>query len=177
MDFDDIRPHRSHGSGTFCREDFARIGSHVVFEEGVRVFHPEQIEIGENVYIGHGAILKGYYKNRMVIGDHAWVGQSCFLHSAGGIQIGRAVGLGPGVAILTSVHTEGDVSQPVISNDLTFGEVVVGNGSDIGVNAIILPGITIGEGCIIGAGSVVTKDVPAYSVAAGNPARVIRSRR
>ncbi|MDN7023946.1 acyltransferase [Methanoculleus sp. FWC-SCC1] len=177
MNVDAVRPHRSHGSGVFSREDFARIGDHVVFEEGVRVFHPEQIEIGENVYVGHGAILKGYYKNRMTIGDHTWIGQSCFLHSAGGIRIGRAVGIGPGVTILTSVHTEGEASQPVICNDLTFGEVVVGDGSDIGVNTILLPGVTIGEGCIIGAGSVVTKDVPAYSVAAGNPARVLRSRR
>jgi acetyltransferase-like isoleucine patch superfamily enzyme len=172
----DIRLYQSHGSGTFNREDFARIGSHVVFEEGVRVFHPEQIEIGENVYVGHGAILKGYFKNHMIIGDHSWIGQSCFLHSAGGIRIGRAVGLGPGVTILTSVHTEADVSRPVISNALEFGEVTVGDGTDIGVNTIILPGVNISEGCIIGAGSVVTKDLPAYSVAAGNPARILRIR-
>jgi acetyltransferase-like isoleucine patch superfamily enzyme len=56
-----------------------------------------------------------------------------------------------------------------------FGRVVIKRGAYIGVNAIILPGITIGEGAIVGAGSVVTKDVPPLSVAAGNPARVIRT--
>jgi Acetyltransferase (isoleucine patch superfamily) len=149
----------------------------VIFEEDVRVFHPEQIEIGENVYIGHGAILKGYHNGHMVLDDHSWIGQNCFLHSAGGIHIGKAVGLGPGVTVLTSVHTDQDLLRPVISNTLEFGEVIIGDGSDIGVNAIILPGIKINEGCIIGAGSVVTHDIPAYSVAAGNPARILRSRR
>jgi acetyltransferase-like isoleucine patch superfamily enzyme len=56
-----------------------------------------------------------------------------------------------------------------------FKRVHIGRGAYLGVNAIILPGVTIGEGSIIGAGSVVTKDVPPYSVAVGNPARVIRS--
>ena len=55
-----------------------------------------------------------------------------------------------------------------------FKKVRIARGAYIGVNAIILPGVTVGEGCIVGAGSVVTKDVPAYSVAVGNPARVIR---
>ncbi|MGD1048875.1 MAG: acyltransferase [Candidatus Krumholzibacteriaceae bacterium] len=56
-----------------------------------------------------------------------------------------------------------------------FKRVRIGRGAYIGVNAIILPGVTVGEGSIVGAGSVVTKDVPPYSVAVGNPARVIRS--
>ncbi len=59
--------------------------------------------------------------------------------------------------------------------DVEFGKVVIKRGAYIGVNAIILPGVTVGEGAIVGAGSVVTKDVPPLSVAAGNPARVIRT--
>jgi len=74
---------------------FCRLGRNVVFERGVLVFHPENIEIGENVYIGHATILKGYYKNKMIVGDHTWIGAQCFLHSAGGLRIGRAVGIGP----------------------------------------------------------------------------------
>ncbi|MBA2370163.1 MAG: hypothetical protein H0V71_00795 [Chloroflexi bacterium] len=50
-------------------------------------------------------------------------------------------------------------------------------GADIGVNAVLLPGVTIGEGAIVGAGAVVTRDVPAYAIAAGVPARVMRSRK
>ncbi len=58
--------------------------------------------------------------------------------------------------------------------EVSFGEVRIKRGAYIGVHSIILPGVTIGEGAIVGAGSVVTKDVPAFTVVAGNPAREIR---
>ena len=60
---------RSHGTGTFGLEDFCFLGDGVVFEEGVLVFHTENIEIGKHVYIGHYTILKGYYTNKMIIGE------------------------------------------------------------------------------------------------------------
>jgi len=66
---------------------------------------------------------------------------------------------------------------PVIKTDLVIKPVRVGAGADIGVNAVLLPGVHIGEGAIVGAGAVVTRDVPAYAIAAGVPARVMRSRR
>ncbi len=176
MEFEGFRQYRSHGTGAFKAEDFKHIGKHVIFEEGVRVFHPETIAVGNNVYVGHDATLKGYYKNEMAIGDHTWIGQNCFLHSAGGIKIGKAVGIGPEVKILTSVHTEEELSKPIVFCDLKFKEVTIEDGCDIGMGAIILPGVRIGEGSIVGAGSVVTKDVPPYCVIAGNPARILRKR-
>ena len=176
MNFENYSLHRSHGKGKFKIENFKKIGANVLFEEGVLVFHPENIEIGANVYIGHNTILKAYFKNEMTIDDHTWIGQCCYLHSAGGIRIGKAVGIGPMVKILTSVHKEDKIAKPILFCDLEFKEVIIGGGSDIGIGAVILPGVEIGEGSIIGAGSVVTKDIPAYSVAVGNPARVIRKR-
>jgi len=175
-DFSGYRAYKTHGDGKFKREDFRRIGADVVFEDGVLVFHPGNIEIGDNVYVGHNAILKGYYKNSMVIGDYTWIGQNCFLHSAGGLTIGRAVGIGPSVKIITSAHGEEELSKPVLFCGLELGEVVVEDGCDIGVGSTILPGVTVGEGSIVGAGSVVTKDIPPYSVAVGNPAKVLRKR-
>jgi len=169
--------HKTHGDGQFSSKDFKRLGKNVIFERGVLVFHPENISIGNNVYIGHNTILKGYYKNEMVIGDHTWIGQCCFLHSGGGLEIGKAVGIGPAVKIITSVHKEENLSKPLIFCDLEFGKVIIEDGCDIGVGAIILPGVKIGEGSIIGAGSVVAKDVEPYSVAAGVPANVIRKRK
>lgn len=177
MIFDNIRPAKSHGDGDFSLDKFLKIGENVIFEDGVRVFHPETIEIGDNVYIGHDSFLKGYFRGKMIIGEHTWIGQSCFLHSAGNITIGKAVGMGPYVKILTSVHREVERSKPIIANDLDFGEVVIHDGCDIGIGAIILPGITVGEGAIVGAGAVVTKDVPDYSVVAGNPAHILRTRK
>jgi acetyltransferase-like isoleucine patch superfamily enzyme len=176
MQFDRARSHRSHGSGRFTPESFARLGEHAVFEDGVLVFHPETIEIGDNVYVGHNTMLKGYHNSRFTIGDHSWIGQGCFLHSAGGLHIGRAVGIGPLVKILTSTHRAGERDVPVLFADLAFAPVTVHDGSDIGVGAIVLPGVTVGEGAIVGAGSVVTRDIPAYEVWAGVPAARLRSR-
>lgn len=176
MEIPKFNAYRSHGDGGFRTEDIRTLGENVIFETDVLVFHPEHIRIGNNVYVGHRAILKGYYKNDMVIGDNVWIGQGCFFHSAGGIEIGRAVGIGPNVSILTSFHQDGDCRRPVMSNPLEFGKVVIGDGSDIGVGAIILPGVTIGEGVIVGAGAVVNKNIPDNCVVAGVPAKVIRSR-
>lgn len=171
-----VKINRSHGSGKFRLKDFRKLGKGVVFEKGVLVFHPENIEIGDNVYIGHYTILKGYYKNIMKIGDHSWIGQGCFLHGAGGLTIGKAVGIGPGVIILTSQHKDINKEIPVYFSPLEFAEVVLEDGCDIGAGSIILPGVRIGEGAIVGAGSVVTKDVGSYEVWAGVPAKKLRSR-
>jgi acetyltransferase-like isoleucine patch superfamily enzyme len=173
----DIKPFRSHGSGAFRRQDFKRIGKNVILEPGVLVFHPETIEIGSNVYVGHRAILKGYHKGSMVIGDHVWIGQNAFLHSAGGIVIGNRVGIGPGVTVLTSSHADESIRVPILFSDLEFAPVVVEEDSDLGVGAIVMPGVTVGRGSQIGAGAVVTKHVPPYSVVAGVPGRVLRKRR
>lgn len=112
----------------------------------------------------------------MTIGDNTWIGQGCFLHSAGGIRIGHAVGIGPNVQILTSNHQDRGDGAPVISCPLEFSEVRIEDHCDIGIGSIILPGVKIGQGAIIGAGSVVTKDVEPMTVVAGNPARLLRSR-
>ncbi len=168
---------KSQGEGSYTQKDFLKIGKHVIIEVGVRVFHPENIEIGDDVYIGHDTCLKGYYKNRMVIGSDSWIGQKCFFHSAGGIIIGKQVGIGPGVYILTSTHAEEGVETPILNGELVFEEVVIEEGCDIGMGAVILPNVRIGRGSIVGAGSVVSKDVAPYSVVAGNPAKMIRERK
>jgi acetyltransferase-like isoleucine patch superfamily enzyme len=174
---DGARNYHSHGAGSFSKSDFKSIGRNVVIEEGALVFHPQTIALGNNVYVGHYAILKGYHKNEMRIDDNTWIGQMCFLHSAGGIRIGKSVGIGPGVKILTSVHGEGPLYNPVINNELEFGEVAIDDGCDIGIGAVILPGVHVGTGALIGAGSVVTKDVEEYTVVAGNPAKLLRKRK
>lgn len=176
MKTDKIKDYASHGNGKFRPEQLKALGENVIFEEGVMIFHPENIAIGKNVYIGHRTILKGYYKNLLTIGDNTWIGQCCFFHSAGGIEIGKAVGIGPNVQIITSAHQETDPEKPVLYEPLSFKKVILKDGCDIGVGSIILPGVTVGEGAIIGAGSVVTKDIPDRAVAAGVPARIIRNR-
>jgi acetyltransferase-like isoleucine patch superfamily enzyme len=166
----------SHGSGHFERSQFRRIGRGVVIEPGVLVFHPENIELGDNVYIGHYTIVKGYYRGRMVIGSGTWVGQQCFFHSAGDLTVGENVGIGPGVKIITSYHAEEGISKPILHSRIEPAPVIIEDDADIGIGAIILPGVTVAKGAKVGAGAVVTRDVPAYGIVVGVPARLLRMR-
>lgn len=170
------RQPRSHGDGRFDESQLAQCGQGCVFEDGCLVFHPENIHLGSHVYVGHLAMLKGYYRNTMEIGDGTWIGQYAFLHSAGGLIIGKHVGVGPAVKIFTSSHRDVGRDTPILHAPLDFAAVEIEDGADLGVGAIVLPGVRIGRGAQVGAGSVVTRDVPEYTVVAGNPARVLKER-
>jgi acetyltransferase-like isoleucine patch superfamily enzyme len=167
---------KSHGDGKFSKKDFAKVGNHVVFEPHVLVFHPENIEIGDNVYIGHQTILKGYHKQKMIISEGTWIGQQCFFHSAGGLFIGKNVGIGPGVKIITSFHRGIPRGKPILHTKILFNKVIIEDDCDVGVGSTILPGVKIGRGALIGAGSVVTREIPSGVVAYGSPAKVVRIR-
>ena len=171
-----IKKYSSHGDGLFNQDDFSSIGKNVIFERDVLVFHPETINIGNNVYVGHQTILKGYYKNFMTIGNNTWIGQQCFFHSAGGIEIGNGVGIGPKVTIITSQHRPKKKEDAILFSPLEFQTVRLMDGCDIGCNSTILPGVCIGEGAIIAAGAVVNTDVPAFEVWGGVPAKKINTR-
>lgn len=170
--------YKTHGTGKFKKTDFARIGKNVVFESGVLVFHPENIEIGSNVYVGHNTILDGYHQNKMVIEDKVWIGPQCFLQGAGGLIIKHDNGIGPGVKIMTSVHDlDQDNLGPIINLKLKYNPVLIKEGGDIGAGTIILPGVTIARGTQVGAGAVVTKSTKPNSIVAGVPAKLIRMRK
>lgn len=167
---------KSHGDGAPDLSSLARLGNDVIIEAGVLIFHPENIEIGDDVYIGHNTMLKGYYKNTMEIGDGTWIGQQCFFHSAGGLTIGSNVGIGPAVKIITSRHEADDKSKPILHTPIVFSPVVIEDGADIGIGAVILPGVTVGEGSQVGAGAVVCNDVEPYTIVGGVPAKLMRKR-
>jgi len=168
---------KSHGTGKFKASDFKKIGKNVIFEPGVLVFHPENIEIGSDVYIGANTILEGYHSNKLIIKNRVWIGPQAYLHAAGGVTVESDSGIGPGVKILSSVH---DLSQddlgPIINLPIKYGLVKIESRCDIGAGAIILPGVTIKEGTQVGAGAVVNRSTERYSIAAGVPARKIRLR-
>lgn len=166
----------SHGKGTALPDQFGAFGKNIVIEEQALFFHPESLYIEDNVYIGHHSILHGYHNNKMVIGMGTWIGPLCYFHSAGGITIGKQVGIGPGVKIITSQHDIHNRTIPIIQNKIITQPVTIEDGCDIGIGAIILPGVSIGKGVQIGAGAVVTEDIPSYAVAVGVPAKVIKRR-
>jgi acetyltransferase-like isoleucine patch superfamily enzyme len=91
-------------------------------------------------------------------------------------MIEEYVGWGPGAKVLGSTHTGVPADVPIIQTDLTIKPVRIGAWADIGVNAVILPGVTIGKGAIVGAGAVVTTDVEPFTIVAGVPAKFLRRR-
>jgi acetyltransferase-like isoleucine patch superfamily enzyme len=166
----------SHGSGRFEPGQLGALGAGCVLEEGVLAWHPQTIRLGDNVYVGHRTMLKGDTRGELVVGDGSWIDQDCFLHSAGSIRIGRDVGVGPRVSVLTSAHAESAPPSPIIAAPLRFAAVEVGDGCDIGLGATLLPGTRLGAGVQVGAGAVVTGSVPDGAVVVGVPARILRHR-
>jgi acetyltransferase-like isoleucine patch superfamily enzyme len=171
-----VRRFHSHGTGRFDPAELAAIGENAVFEEGVRIFRPDTIRLGDNVYVGHGTLLKGYPDGGIEIGDDCWIGPYCQLSGAARITIGSGVGIGPAVQILTSTHRDPGHGRPILDGELQRAPVRVGDGTDLGAGAIVLPGVRIGVGVQVGAGAVVSEDLPDYAVAAGVPAQVLRLR-
>jgi acetyltransferase-like isoleucine patch superfamily enzyme len=137
--------------------------------------HPETMEIGDGVFIGQHSMLQGRHDGYCLIGRKVWIGPQAFF-DARALIIEDNVGIGPGTKILGSSHSGIPKDIPVIQTDLVIKPVRICRGSDIGVNAVILPGVTVGEGAIIGAGAVVTKDVKPKTVVAGVPAKVLKKR-
>lgn len=138
--------------------------------------HPETMEFGDCVFIGAQAMIQGRFDGTCKIGNHIWIGPQAYF-DARDLVLEDYVGWGPGAKVLGSTHTGLPVGEPIIKTDLVIKPVVVHFGADIGMNASILPGVQVGAHAIVGAGAVVTQDVPAYAIVAGVPARIIRDRR
>jgi acetyltransferase-like isoleucine patch superfamily enzyme len=152
-----------------------RCGEGLRVAPGVGLRHVETFEIGDGVTIGEQAVIQGRHDGRCVIGNKVWIGAQAFLDVRDTV-LGDYVGWGPGARLLGSTHTGLPISVPIVATDLLISPTTIEAEADIGVNAVILPGVTVGKGAIVGAGAVVTRDVPAYAKAAGAPARVISRR-
>lgn len=110
------------------------------------------------------------YGKPVTIGRECFIQQCCTFFGRGGITIGNDVFIGPKVNLITINHDPNPENRSA-----TYGRpILIEDKVWIGINSTILPGVRIGYGAIVGAGSVVTKDVPAMTVVAGNPARVVR---
>jgi len=131
-------------------------------------------DCGEDVNIEKGAWFGSGRGVR--VGNRSAIGLDCLV--IGPLTIGDDVMMGPRCCILGSNHRTDSLTVPMTQQGfLVDAPVSIEDDVWIGANVTILPGRTIGQGSIVGAGAVVTKDVPAYSVVGGNPARIIKSRR
>jgi acetyltransferase-like isoleucine patch superfamily enzyme len=152
-----------------------RFGNGIRIGRNVLTRHAETFEIGDGVFIGDQAVLQGRHDGICVIGSHVWIGPQVYF-DARHLVIEDDVGVGPGARVLGSMHTGVPADLPIIQTDLEIKRVLIKSGADIGMNATILPGVTIGAGAIVGATAVVTQNVPDNAVVTGVPARFIRWR-
>ncbi len=137
--------------------------------EDTRVWHPELSNL-QNCMIGKGCAIHSHtwFGNGVMIGDRCRIQAFTFIPQ--GVEIGNDVFIGPHVCFTNDRLTwKGEIPK----GDEHWGKTIVKNNVKIGANATILPGVTLGEGCTIGAGSVVTKSVPSGETWVGNPARKI----
>ncbi|MFA5347787.1 MAG: acyltransferase [Methanoregula sp.] len=128
--------------------------------------------MGYRAYIGLGYDIS--------LGSNSWVGPNVKIYGIGGggkLIIGDNVLIAPEVVELTTQHMYADPEIPIFSQGTEASTVIIEDMAYIGYRVIIMAGITIGKGAIVGAGAVVTKDVPPYSVAGGVPAKNIKMRK
>lgn len=129
-------------------------------------------QCGKKVNIERGA----EFSTKMTLGDFSGIGIDARIKGA--CDIGKYVMMGPNCTIYTWNHETSDTSRPMMGQGFTKEEkVIIGDDVWIGGNVTILPGVKVGSHSIIGACSVVTKDVPEYAVVAGNPATVKKYRK
>lgn len=130
---------------------------------------------GSGIVIHMDARLRNVH--RISLGDRARIGECTMIQAGGGVEIGNDVLLGPGVKIWSANHGFSDLHTPIQEQPFEKKAVKIGNGCWIGANAFLMPGVELGEGCVVSAGAVVSgKKYPEYKIIAGNPARVIGDR-
>lgn len=132
------------------------------------------------VAIGHGTVLGGTLDvrggvgagKRLTIGVHCWINSGLTVDASAEVVIGDQVSIGQDVIVLTNTHEIGPPSnRGGLSKDIP---VRIGHGCWLGARSVILPGVTVGDGAVVAAGAVVSKDVPPNALVGGVPARVIR---
>jgi acetyltransferase-like isoleucine patch superfamily enzyme len=129
---------------------------------------------GRDIVLAQGAMLR--YPRRITLGNRIFINRRATITARAPIEIGDDVLIGANVVIDSGNHRYADTDQPIHSQGFDSRPIVVESDVWIGANAVILPGTTIGQGSIVAAGAVVTRDVPPGAIAAGVPARVIDAR-
>lgn len=146
----------------------------------MRVLGKKHIYIGDNVHILNGVRIEAVsswhgkaLSPELHIGDGTSMEQNCHIISADKLSIGRNCVFSADVYVADCSH-QYVPGENAISTELEIKPTEIGDGVFVGIGAKILPGVKLGDGCVIGANAVVTHDIPPYSVAAGVPAEVIK---
>ena len=162
-------------------------GEFIVVGRGVKIDHQECVSLGDRVHINdycwlsivyeksESGQLMPHHRPKITIGSGTYIGRFSTLACINHLSIGCNVLISDRVFIGDSTHGFLTTEHPIKDQDLfSPGPVIIGDGSWIGIGVSILPNVKIGRNCVIGANSVVTKDIPDFCIAVGNPAKVIR---
>jgi len=189
--------------GLFWRLRLGACGGRLLIGRRAAIRFPRYVSVGRNVYIGDDTYLSGLSTAGVRIADHVrirehvwiqststlddpgvgvsigertYVGPRCIFGAGGGLTIGRRVMFGAAVHLLAENHEIDDPTRPIDEQGVTRRGITIEDEAWVGNAAIVLDGVTVGRGAVIGAGAVVTRDVPPLAIAVGNPARVIGRR-
>ncbi|MEQ8537299.1 MAG: acyltransferase [Coleofasciculus sp. D1-CHI-01] len=150
-------------------DDYGLLDASGAGEEGIR--------LGDDVIVSRNCVIQGK-TGSVIIGAKTDIGCNTILASATGIFIGRSVLIAGNCYIGGGRYLSDRCDIPMMEQGLySKGPVAIADDVWLGAGAIVLDGVSIGKGCIVGAGALVTKDLPDYSVAVGVPARIIRNRK
>jgi acetyltransferase-like isoleucine patch superfamily enzyme len=181
------------------RAILARVGTAVEIQPGVELINADCLELGDRVKLDRYVRIRNIGQNRIRIGDRVTLnrGVDIKMHSGNGgqIEIGQRTAIGtytclsgrkitvgqdcliaPHVGIFASSHVFSDPTRSIREQGQSYKGIVIENNCWLGSGVKVLDGVTIGEGSIIGANAVVTKDIPPYSIAVGVPAKVVSRR-
>ncbi len=125
--------------------------------------------VGEGVVIKPGVHIK--YPWHLHVGDHCWLGEECWIDNLTTVRLGTSVCVSQGVYLCTGNH---DWKDPAFG--LMVAPIVLGDGAWAGARSVLMPGVTLGTGAVAAAGSVVSRDIPAWEIHAGNPAQFAKQR-
>lgn len=156
------------------RWQFDEAGHRGAIERGVRLLGDARIRLGDRVTLRRGVVLAG--NGSLTIGSGTTINDGCRISAFESVQIGADCLFAPQVSVLDIDHRFDSRERPLRQQGYRTAPVVIGDDVWLGVNVVVLRGVRIGRGAIIGANSVVTRDVPDFAIAAGIPARVLRMR-
>ncbi len=164
----------------FNRNSFKSLGKNCLFQHPI-VISKKFIEAGERVTVRHNARIQGVTSHfsptlspRIILSNGVSIQQNIHLTCANYVFIGENTAIAANVTITDIHHPYEDISRPIEKQPIVVKEVVIGADCKIYNNAVVLPGVHIGKHVTIGANCVVIRDMPDFSVAVGNPARIVK---
>lgn len=180
------------------RSLLGKLGSSCFIDEGVRFRIPKKIFLGDRVFIGKNCDLDVEYPDseiriaddvhisrdtiilagvgKTIINERVSIGVGSFIYASSGVEIGKDSLLADNVRVMAGGHRFKDASKLLRLQEPWVKKTTIGQDVWLGSSAIVLGGLTVGDGAVVGAGAVVTKDIPSYSIAVGVPAKVIGKR-